>query len=106
MTKNTDCLQTRLLTLFASVGKNIKRDLHYSGDCSKVPKFQVTNVSGLIPFRVCGFVGSKCLSVNPCSLIESPEASETQGQSVGSGGRKRHAESFQAFRDRAFSPDF
>lgn len=101
MTKNTDCLQTRLLTLFASVGKNIKRDLHYSGDCSRV-----TNVFGLIPFRVCGFVGSKCLSVNPCSLIESPEASETQGQLVGSGGRKRHAESFQAFRDRAFSPDF
>ena len=101
MTKNTYCIQTKLLTLFASVGKNIKRDLHYSGDCSRV-----TNVFGLIPFRVCGFVGSKCLSVNPCSLIESPEASETQGQSVGSGGRKRHAESFQAFRDRAFSPDF
>ena len=53
MTKNTDCIQTKLLTLFASVGKKIKRHLHYSGDCSRV-----TNVSGLIPFRVCGFVGS------------------------------------------------
>ena len=54
MTKNTYCIQTKLLTLFASVGKNIKRDLHYSGDCSRV-----TNVFGFIPFRVCGFVGSK-----------------------------------------------